>query len=293
MQGGETAKMPSNGWVLYNEFNHSVKFRQQTLLYVEASEKRCGRLVPVSNTELLRKLSSTRPDYVLFLDKDLYLAERLETFGIPVFNSSESIRLCDDKMLMYERLLSTGIRMPETIPVPLSYESVDWTGSPFPEYAAETLGFPMIVKCSSGSFGRQVWLVDSMAGLIERLNAISPARAIVQKFISYSKGRDVRIQIIDGKAVAAMKRHSETDFRANLSSGGIAESYCPSEAEKDMAAKACGALGLLFGGVDLLFGEDGAPYLCEVNSNAHIKNLLACTGVNAADAVIEAILSRI
>ena len=37
---------------------------------------------------------------------------------------------------------------------------------------------------------------------------------------------------------------------------------------------------------DILFGENG-PILCEVNSNAHFKNIYDCTGENVADYIIE------
>ena len=37
--------------------------------------------------------------------------------------------------------------------------------------------------------------------------------------------------------------------------------------------------------MDVLFGKD-VPILCEVNSNAHFKTTLACTGVNMAEAIM-------
>ena len=68
--------------------------------------------------------------------------------------------------------------------------------------------------------------------------------------------------------------------------------YTPSVEECEIAVKACRALGLDFAGVDLLFGKDG-PLLCEVNSNAHIKNILDCTGINVADFIFEYIKEQI
>ncbi|MBQ9938736.1 MAG: hypothetical protein IJO96_04310, partial [Oscillospiraceae bacterium] len=41
-------------------------------------------------------------------------------------------------------------------------------------------------------------------------------------------------------------------------------------------------LGLDFGGVDILFGENG-PIVCEVNSNAHMKNIRDVTGIDVAE----------
>lgn len=57
--------------------------------------------------------------------------------------------------------------------------------------------------------------------------------------------------------------------------------YQPDSEAIELAVKACRAVNCDFAGVDLLFGPEG--YLvCEVNSNAHFKNLLECTGVNTA-----------
>ena len=59
-----------------------------------------------------------------------------------------------------------------------------------------------------------------------------------------------------------------------------------------MAVDACRALSLDFAGVDILFGPGEKPVLCEVNSNAHFKNLYDCTGINAAESIIRYIKSR-
>ena len=48
-----------------------------------------------------------------------------------------------------------------------------------------------------------------------------------------------------------------------------------------------------FAGVDLLFGKDEKPVICEINSNAHFKNLLDCTHINTADKILEYILKKI
>ena len=196
-------------------------------------------------------------------------------------------------MLTYEHLLPTGVRMPKTLPVPLSFSSVSWEDNPFVETASEELGYPMVVKETHGSYGQQVRLAESREDLVRMLGEISPVPALVQEYVAFSRGRDVRIEVVGSEAVAAMKRVSETDFRANLYSGGRASAYEPNAEEKKIAVSACRALGLTFGGVDLLFGEDGHPYLCEVNSNAHIRSLFLCTGVNSAEHILREIRFRL
>ena len=48
-------------------------------------------------------------------------------------------------------------------------------------------------------------------------------------------------------------------------------------------------MGLDFAGVDILFGEDG-PVVCEVNSNAHMKNIYDCTGIDVSDFIIRYVI---
>src|SRR5699024_10643134 len=84
------------------------------------------------------------------------------------------------------------------------------------------------------------------------------------------------------QVITAMQRTSENDFRANVTSGGKMEPYEPNESQKRLAIEATKAIGADFAGVDLLFGENDQPIVCEINSNAHIRNLLDCTGVNVA-----------
>ena len=91
-----------------------------------------------------------------------------------------------------------------------------------------------------------------------------------------------------------MERYSENgDFRANITNGGSMKPYEPKEAQVELARKVMRTLGLDFAGVDILFGEEEEPILCEVNSNAHFKNIYDCTGINVADAIISYILEQL
>jgi len=96
----------------------------------------------------------------------------------------------------------------------------------------------------------------------------------------------VRLQVVGDRVVASMLRENANDFRANLAGGGKASVYEPDEQLQALAVTVCRLLGLDFAGVDFLFGEQGEPILCEVNSNAHFKNLYDCTGVNVAEAIM-------
>ena len=115
----------------------------------------------------------------------------------------------------------------------------------------------------------------------------------MQEFIEGSKGRDIRIHVVGNQVITAMERKNDKDFRANITNGGTMKKYVPNEEECEMAISICRELKLDFAGVDLLFGEDGEPILCEVNSNAHFKNIYDCTNVNVADAIMEYIEAKV
>src|SRR5690625_6345693 len=74
---------------------------------------------------------------------------------------------------------------------------------------------------------------------------------------------------------------SKYDFLSNITAGDTKEPYEPSEKEKQLAIKAAKTMKADYAGVDLLFGPNGEPIICEINANSHIRNLYNCTGVNA------------
>ena len=120
---------------------------------VKSAEK-CG-VDLVIKTNLQLACESAEADFVLFWDKDVNLARRLEKSGLPVFNSAQSIALCDDKAKTYTELLGV-VPQPKTIAAPLSYFKSDY--APFVEAAVKRLGSPLVFKNCFGSFGEQVFL---------------------------------------------------------------------------------------------------------------------------------------
>lgn len=284
------------GYLITNHYLVSEKYQKLNSLLCESAEKAGIELLVKTNAQILSEITvggkteCENVDFVLFWDKDITLCRMFEEMGIKVFNSSAAIAACDNKGLTHAILSKSGIPMPKTVIAPLSFAKEDM--SDFAEKAVENLGLPLIIKESYGSFGFQVYKAKSLHDAIEIANMISPNPMIFQEYIASSEGRDVRLNVVGNSVVAAMERYNESDFRANVTNGGKMRAYTPSERECEIAVKACKELGLDFAGVDLLFGEDG-PLLCEVNSNAHIKNILDCTHINVADAIMEYIKGKL
>ena len=289
------------GWLVVNRFLNTGKFTDLTLRFLIAADKLGVSLRVFTNDELLPCmcgrgldiLPEETPDFVLFYDKDVMLARQLERRGLRLFNSSRSIELCDDKSLMHFELEGI-VPMPRTFCAPFTYENIGYTDTGFLGGIFERLGSPLVIKEVCGSFGQQVWLASSPEEAKGILEKVGGRRVIFQEFISSSFGRDVRINVVGDRVIASMERFNEHgDFRANISNGGSMRPHTPTPAEEELALSVSSVLGLDFCGIDLLYGKDGEPVFCEVNSNAHFKSIYDCTGVNAADEIMAHIVRSV
>ena len=235
-------------------------------------------------------LGSFSLDFAVYLDKDDHLARLLEARGVRLFNSAESIRLSDDKMLTHIAL-SSFVRQPETISSPLLFAGED--DPAFLSYVERTLGYPVVVKKCFGAFGKQVYLARDREELARLRADLIKEPHLYQKFVDCGAS-DIRVITIGGKAVCAMKRRATRagEFRANAELGGTGEAMALTPELKEIAECASRVLGLGYAGVDLLWDEQG--YLVtEVNSNAHFRLIQEVTGVPVAKLYAEWILSQL
>lgn len=283
------------GWLIVNAYLKSEKFNEIYEYLVRAAEKNQCELTIVTNEEVLtefEKLSQQRPDFAIFWDKDIKAAKYLEANNIKLFNSSSAVEICDDKALTYLALCNSDIEMPDTIISPLTF-GFENKEKKFLESAIKRINFPFVIKENCGSFGAQVYIVNNKEEAANKIEEIGDKGYIIQEYIQYSKGRDVRINMVGGVPVAAMLRENKDDFRANITNGGTMIKYSPTDEQIDMALKVCERLNLDFAGVDIMFGENDKPVFCEVNSNAHFKNIYDCTGVNVAEHIMDYVIKKI
>src|SRR5699024_6206194 len=92
------------------------------------------------------------PHFVLFTDKDIYLARQLELMGVRVFNSAKAIDISDDKIATYQTLATYRLPIPRTVVAPKIFP-----GASVPAYGdidtiIDQLDLPMIIKEAYGSF---------------------------------------------------------------------------------------------------------------------------------------------
>ncbi len=284
------------GLLVVNNFLETKKFLSLYELLSKSAERHGMKLDIKKTGELVRVLGEDlkqRPDAVLFWDKDIMCARVLEGEGIPVFNSSSAVELCDNKALTYITLSKAGVRIPKTVICPKTFEGVGYCDTDFVYRCIDALSLPLVIKECYGSYGSQVYLAHTAEEALSIVKSVSPHEMVMQELVKTSYGRDVRVNTVGGRVICSMLRQSANgDFRSNITAGGGGVAY---EADGEMcriALAASEALGLEHAGVDILFGSDGY-YVCEVNSNPDFKSTLECTGVNLADHIVENMINKL
>ena len=150
------------------------------------------------------------------------------------------------------------------------------------------------MKTSQGTQGDGVFLVRSIRQAKELVYRLLAERntVLVQEYIRESHGKDIRVIVVGGEVVAAMRRVSNgREFRSNYHLGGRVEQIDLPEEYAKVAIDAANHLGIEVGGVDLLEGRMG-PILLEVNSSPGLEGIEKASGVNVAGHIIEMITKR-
>lgn len=156
-------------------------------------------------------------------------------------------------------------------------------------------GAPIIIKLLEGTQGVGVILAETIKiaeAIIETLQS-AKQNVLIQKFVSESKGRDVRAFVVGDRVVAAMRRTAQgQEFRSNVHRGGRAEAIELDSAYEHAAVRAAQVLGLRVAGVDMLESAEG-PQIMEVNSSPGLEGIETATGRDVAGAIVEFIEDRV
>lgn len=247
-----------------------------------------GSLAVIRDNNLVIKLPQC--DFVIYLDKDIYLARILEKAGYRLFNKADFIKMCDDKMLTNIMCANEGIKMPKTIAGPLFYSpQLDARNLLFLDEVVKELGFPLVFKKVYGSLGLGVYLVKDKEELISlyKENCRQPVQ--FQEYIASSFGKSLRVLIIDEKVVGAFQRYNTVDFRSNFGSTATSKEFQLKGKYLELANKIAKLFKIEYAGIDFLFGKNDEPVLCEINSNAFFEEFEKTTKINVAKLFMEMI----
>ena len=156
-------------------------------------------------------------------------------------------------------------------------------------------GAPVIIKLLEGTQGIGVLLAEtqqSAEAIIELLQSQKQS-VLIQKFVSESKGRDIRAFVVGDQVIGAMRRVAQgQEFRSNVHRGGKTERVILDENYCETAVRATQILGLRVAGVDMLEGADG-PQIMEINSSPGLEGIENCLQLDIAGAIIDYIGAQV
>lgn len=207
------------------------------------------------------------------------LVRQFQSMGVFCVVDAEPILQSRNKWTCFQILSRAGIPVPKTI-LGNAYD-VEALLAHFGEP-------PVIIKLLQGTHGQGVILAETHASALSTIETMKAAkvRFVVQEFIAESEGSDLRVIVVDGKVVGAMKRQSRKgDFRSNLHRGGTSEVISLSHQEENIALRAAKALRLGVCGVDILQSKNG-PMVLEVNSTPGLEGIETTTGEDISDKII-------
>jgi RimK family alpha-L-glutamate ligase len=205
--------------------------------------------------------------------------ERLNVLTLP---NSQAIEQSKDKMYANQILAQAGLPIPKTMLTRFPCKA---------ELVEKVVGFPCVLKVVTGSHGKGVYLCENAKQFEDLSELVSSfdfkTSMIVQEYISYSEGRDLRVIVIGGRVVGAMLRRStDGSFKANISRGGEASPFEVDDQMELLAIQTAKVLDLDIAGVDLLFTTDGYK-ICEANSSPGFKGFEKALEINIPQKVFD------
>ncbi len=216
------------------------------------------------------------------------IIRHLERLGVVLINGSDAIDNVKDKLYTQQVLGESNLPVPKTLLVrhPIKLEWVE-----------KNIGFPVIIKTLSGSFGAGVFLAENKKQFEQLVKMAEITKKsyniIVQEFVKDSWGKDLRVFVLNGKVIGCMMRQAtDEDFRANISRGGEGIPYQITEEIEWLGGESARLLDLDIAGVDLLF-DNGGYKICEVNSSPGFEGMDKFTHTNIAEEIVNYVKHKI
>ena len=206
--------------------------------------------------------------------------QRVAAAGVPVWNPPRAVEAAVDKYLTLALLDQAGLPVPAT-----------WTGQSATAAleAFDALGGDVAVKPLFGSEGRGIVRVSDRELAWRAFHALERQAAVLylQRIVRHP-GHDLRVLVLQGRVLGAMRRHANgIDWRTNVALGGRAEPCGLDPEAERLALAAARAVGAEVAGIDLVEDRDsGRMMVLEVNAVPGWRALARVTGIDVATAIL-------
>jgi ribosomal protein S6--L-glutamate ligase len=148
-------------------------------------------------------------------------------------------------------------------------------------------GLPVLVKLLSQTEKTGLMICETLQSLEAALEAILGLgqNIVVQQYVK-ARGRDLRVLVVGGRVVAALRRRPRVGrFARTLARGARFEACALPTAHARVAVETARVVGLEVCAVDML-DVRGGPLVFEVNSSPGIREAEEACGVDVAAAIV-------
>ncbi|MGB5920096.1 30S ribosomal protein S6--L-glutamate ligase [Arcobacter sp.] len=233
-----------------------------------------GKVLPTPDA-IIPRIGASRTFYGAAMVRHFEMMDVFSTSGNLAITRSR------DKLRSLQVLSKNDVDMPKTVFASNKSSAKD--------VIALSGGAPLVLKILEGTQGVGVVLVDSEKAAKSVLDAFygMDVNLLVQEYIEEAGGADIRVLVVNGEVVGAMKRQgAEGDFRSNLHQGGSAIAHKLTRKEKSTAIAAAKAMGLGVCGVDMIPSSRG-PLVMEVNSSPGLEGIEKSTNLDIASKIMD------
>mgnify|MGYP001004904371 CR=1 FL=1 len=278
--------MPKIG-VLYSRLRIEEKW------IFEAFETRGIAVDRIDDRKIALDLAAPEPwqQYDCILDRSLsfysglYALKILNAWGVRTVNTAAVAEVCGDKLSTAAALEAADVPQPRTACAFTPESALE---------AAETLGYPVIVKPVVGSWGRLLAKVndrESAEAIFEHKATLGSALHSVFYLQEYIRkpGRDIRAIVIGDQVATAFYRKS-AHWITNTARGGDGEP-CPLTPELEtLCLRAAAAVGGGILAVDVFEDPERGFLVNEINHTMEFHTAQPITGVDVAGLIVDYVL---
>ena len=174
------------------------------------------------------------------------------------------------------------------IPMPRTIHRLTKDPERLAGYVEACGGFPVVLKARGGTHGVGVMKIDSMSSLVSVLDYVGTARDVVMRQMIKTDSSE-RLVVLGDKVVASYRYHRQKeDIRANAGNNLKVEAMEYPAEMQETAVAAVHALGVEFGGVDMLLDSEGNHYVLEANTPfCNFGRAIEATGIAVGDLIVE------
>lgn len=282
------------GWMIYPKTTINNKFGNNAFDWMRESALKKGIFIDIIfsddliilNGENIKFIYEDRelklPDFVIMRGHNLTISSQLETLGIRVINTTQSMLNALNKAVTSQLLIKHSVSTPK------------FMFTKYKDYINIHKFFDnkkFVMKKIDGSKGEGVYLIESEEDYNRAFSEIG-REYFCQEFVETSYGKDIRVYVLGDKVLGCVKRISNSGFKSNFSLGGRVEKCELNSSIEEISLKAAKALGIDFCGIDLLITEDSYT-VCEVNGNAGFRTITQVSDIDIPNELFKYINSSV